>query len=59
MNRNVRKRTVEQVRPVKIQIRLRSQSDQNLHWVHFWIAKDAKFLQADNKYFDQTDLSLR
>ena len=31
-----------------------SQSDQNLHWVHFWIAKDATFLHVDNEYSDQT-----
>ena len=26
-----------------------AQSDQNLHWAHFWTAKDAKFLHVDNE----------
>ena len=26
-----------------------AQSDQNLHWAHFWITKDAKFRHADNE----------
>ena len=42
-NLNVRKRTFEHKRPVKIQISLR------FRWTLFWIAKDAKFLHADNK----------
>ena len=33
-----------------------ARSDQNLHWAQFWIAKDAKFLHADN---EEADLSLR
>ena len=39
-----------------------SQSEQNPHWPHFWIANDAKFLLADNEDCNQTaqaDLSLR
>ena len=31
-----------------------AQSDLNLHWAHFWIAKDAKCLHADNEDSDQT-----
>ena len=31
-----------------------AQFDQDLHWTHFWIAKVAKFLYADNKDSDQT-----
>ena len=31
-----------------------AQSDQNLHLAHFWTAKDAIFLHADNKDIDQT-----
>ena len=55
-NCNVRKRTFGHVRPANIQIRLRkfAQSDQNLHWSHFWKVKDAKFLHADNEDSDQT-----
>ena len=26
-----------------------AQSDQNLHWAHFWIAKDETFLHSDNE----------
>ena len=48
LNRNVRKRTFEHVRPVKIQIRLRIRavwSETSLG--AFWIANDAKFLHAE------------
>ena len=55
LSRNVRKRTFRHVRPAKIQIRLRIRavwSESSL--VAFWIAKDAKFLHADNEDSDQT-----
>ena len=54
-NRNVRKRTFAHVRPVKIQISLRThtvRSESSLGT--FWIALDAKFLHADNEDSDQT-----
>ena len=50
MSRNVRKCTFEYVRPVKILIRRRIRavwSEPSLGI--FWIAKDAKFLHADNE----------
>ena len=55
MGLKIRKRTFGHVRPVKIQISLRiravwSESSLNA----FWIAKDAKFLYADNEDSDQT-----
>ena len=48
MSRNVRKHTFEHVGPAKIQIslRIRSISSESLLGA-FWIAKDAKFLNAD------------
>ena len=52
--RNVRKRTVVHVLPAKIQIRLRIRavwSESSL--CAFWIAKDAKFLHADNEDYKQ------
>ena len=55
-NRNVKKRTLGHVRPVKIQISLREcagWSESSL--VAFWIAKDTKFLQADSEDSDQTE----
>ena len=55
MSRNDRKRTFGKVRPAKIQIRLRIcavWSESSL--CAFWIAKDAKFLHADNEDSDQT-----
>ena len=48
------------MRPAKIQISLRIRavwSESSLG--AFWIAKDAKFLPADNEDSDQSDLSLR
>ena len=36
-----------------------AQSDQNLHWLYFWIGKDVKFLHADNKDSDQTAQTCR
>ena len=41
-----------------------AQSDQNLHCVHFWIAKNAKLLHADNEEWSDcedahADFSLR
>ena len=64
-SRNVRKRTFGHVRPVKIQISLRISavwSESSLG--AFRIAKDAKFLYADNEDWPycaeaQADLSLR
>ena len=55
MDRNVRKSTLD----LCVQRRFRSacafaQSDQNLHWALFWIAKDTKCLRAGNKNSDQT-----
>ena len=55
MSRKVRNRTFGHVRPAKIQISLRvragwSESSQGA----FWIAKDAKFLHADNEDYDLT-----
>ena len=53
--RNVRKRSSGHVRPVKILIRLRIRavwSESSLG--AFWIAKDAKFLHADNEDSDQS-----
>ena len=53
-NRIARKRTLEHVRPAKIQIRLRIRavwSESSLG--AFWIAEDAKFLHADNEGSDQ------
>ena len=55
MSRNVRQRTFGHVRPTKIRINLRvlavlSESSPG----SFWIAKNAKFLYADNKNSDQT-----
>ena len=55
MHRDVRKRTIGPVRPAKIQIRLRAQSDQNLHWTHFGYQRMQRFFmwtthaQADLK----------
>ena len=49
------KRTFEDVRPVKIQIRLRIRavwSESSLD--AFWIAKDAKFLREDKEDSNQT-----
>ena len=65
MSRNFRKHTFGQVRPVKIQIRLRIRavwSESSLGT--FWITKFAKFLRTDNKDWSdcahpQADLSLR
>ena len=54
-SRNVRKCTFGNVRQEKIQIILRMRavsSDSSLD--AFWIAKDAKFLHADNEDSDQT-----
>ena len=55
MNRNVRKRTFGHVRPAKVQISLRIRTV----WLEssldtLWIAKDAKFIHADNEDSDQT-----
>ena len=55
MNRNVRKRAFEYLRPATIQISLRiravwSESSQ----VRFMIAKDAKCFHVDNEDSDQT-----
>ena len=55
MSRNVRKRTSGHVHPAKIKISLSfravwSESSLGI----FWIAKNAKFLRADNEDFDQT-----
>ena len=50
MNRNVRKRNFGHVRPTKIQISLRIRtvlSESSLG--PFWIAKDEKFLHANNE----------
>ena len=63
--RNAKKHTFVHVRPAKIQIRLRIRavwSESSLGAV--WIAKDAKFLTADNEDWAdcahaQTDLILR
>ena len=55
MSRHVRKRTYGHVRPAKIQISLRNhafRSDSALG--AFWIAIDAKFLDADNEDANQT-----
>ena len=55
MNRNVGKRTFVYVRPAKSQISLRIRavwSESSLG--AFWIAKDARFLHADNEDSDQT-----
>ena len=55
MSRNVWKRTIGRVRSEKIQIRLRSRtvwSESSLG--AYWIAKDAKFLHADNEDSHQT-----
>ena len=49
MNLNMRKRTFERVRPAKIQISLRTRTvckKSSLSAV--WMAKDVKFLPADN-----------
>ena len=35
-------------------VRAVAKSGQNLHWTHLWIAKDAKFLHADNEDSNQT-----
>ena len=51
----VRKRTCRQVRPVNIQISLRMRTDcSETLLIEYWIAKDAKFLPADNKDSNQT-----
>ena len=55
MDRNVRKHTFRYVHPSNVQIILRirtvwSEYSQGA----FWIAKDAKFLDADNEDSDQT-----
>ena len=55
INRNARQRTFGHVRPAKIQISLRIRagwSESSLG--AFWIAKDAKFLHADNEDSNQT-----
>ena len=54
MSRNVRKRTFENVQPTKTQISLRDRavwSESSLD--AFWIAKDVKFLHADNECSNQ------
>ena len=61
MSRNVRKRTFEQMRPAKNQIRL-CESDQPAVLLESslsdcWLAKDVKFLLAD-KGSDQTARTL-
>ena len=55
LSRNVRERTFWQMRPAKIQIRLRicavwSESSLGA----YWIAQDPKFLHADNEDSDRT-----
>ena len=55
LSRNVRKRTFEYVRPANIQIGLSIRaawSESSLGT--FWVAKDAKFLHAENEDSDQT-----
>ena len=52
---SVRKSTLRHVPPVKILIRLRFCAVWSESWLGaFWIAKDAKFLHADNEDSDQT-----
>ena len=58
--KNIRAETSEIVPPgMRAQLSFRSdcefaQSDQNLHWAQFWIAKVAKLLHADNRDAVQT-----
>ena len=54
MCHNVRKRTFRYMRPAKIQISLRIRAGSESSLGALWIAKDAKFLHADNEYSDQT-----
>ena len=55
MSRNVRERILAHVLPVKIQISLRVRAVwSESSFGAFWIAKDAKFLHADNEDSDQT-----
>ena len=55
MNRNVRQCTIGHVRPAEIQVCLRTHAAwSESHWAHVWLAKDAMFLHADNRAFDQT-----
>ena len=55
MNSNVRQRRFGYVRPAKIQISLRIRTVRSeISLGAFWIAKDVKFLHADNEDSDQT-----
>ena len=54
MNHDVRTHPFGHVRPAKIQVNLHICSLIRIFTGTFWNAKDAKFLNMDNKDFDQT-----